>query len=93
MTNTAELFRAADAMFELIVNADDTGATLHVGEDEIPALLDTAEKLVHDAMTMIDDCVANGLTNDDDIRDYLYDDELNATVVYAVRLLEKGYRP
>lgn len=42
------------------------------------------------ALDMIADCLANGITEPDDIVAYLIDDELNEVIVEAVYLVRNG---
>lgn len=43
------------------------------------------------AFVMIEDCIANGTTDYEDIISELVDDELNEVVIEAVRLVKGGH--
>lgn len=43
------------------------------------------------ALVMISDCRANGAVTDEDILDYILDDELNEVVIEAARLVRGGF--
>lgn len=62
------------------------------GLDRRPLLCHTGGMTLSErALSMISDCIANGITEPDDIVAWLIDDELNEVVVEAVRLVQGGH--